>query len=188
MLIVALAGGVACSSDPTAPRSGRVNILLTDAPLDLSTVSAINVTLDEMILFRTDDEDDDGGGMEMSMGSVSTGSGVTLNLLDFQNGSTVVIASIEAPEGDYQKLRMRVASADLAMDDDGDPMTPDVVTPIFVPSHKVDIPVQFGLSGGETVDVTLDFDAELSVKVNTTSGQHPYILRPVITPVGVSRN
>ena len=52
--------------------------------------------------------------------------------------------------------------------------------PIFIPSEKVDVPVAFSLSNGEEMEVTLDFDAELSVQVNETAGQHPYILRPVI--------
>ena len=39
----------------------------------------------------------------------------------------------------------------------------------------------------ETLELTLDFDAEASVQVNATPGQHPYILRPVITPVGMRK-
>ena len=67
---------------------------------------------------------------------------------------------------------------------DGDPLTPDVTVPIFNPSGKVDIPVPFVVSAGDETTLTLDFDAQLSVQVNQTNGQHPYILRPVINLVG----
>ncbi len=63
------------------------------------------------------------------------------------------------------------------------PNTPDVVDPIFVPSGKVDVPRPFTIAGGEGVDLTLDFDASLSVQVNEAQGQQEFILRPVITPV-----
>jgi hypothetical protein len=48
--------------------------------------------------------------------------------------------------------------------------------------------VVFSVSGGEETDITLDFDAELSVHVNSTPGQHPYILRPVINVAGMQNN
>ena len=61
---------------------------------------------------------------------------------------------------------------------------PEIVEPIFNPSGKVDIPVMFMVSAGSDNEILLDFDAALSVKVNTTGGVHPYILRPVINAVG----
>jgi len=109
---------------------------------------------------------------------------LTVNLLDYQDGATVVIASLDVPTGDYEKVRMIVSEAHLLMQDPDDP-TLEIMEPIFVPSGKVDVPVTFTVSGGETTDVTIDFDAELSVQVNET-GNHRYILRPVIVPVGVA--
>jgi len=188
LVIVALATVGGCSSsDPTSPATGNVRVLLTDAPMDLSTVSAVNVTLQEMILVGNGT----GNGnseepLEMRMHGVVTGEGLILNLLDFQNGRTVVVADLEAPEGTYRKLRMLVAEAELVIDDDGDPETEEVSKPIKVPSSKVDIPVSFTVTGGETVEVTLDFDAALSVQVNETPNPEQYILRPVITPTKVS--
>lgn len=185
-VILSLVAAAGCSSDEvTSSSTGRVNLLLTDAPLDLSTVSAVNVTLTEVLLYARDPENPDDGGVKMRL---TAGEGTALNLLDFQNGNTVTVAALDVPVGDYKKVRLGIASADLHRDDDDDPATPDLVEPIFIPSAKVDVPVGFTVSGGETVDVTLDFDAELSVQVNTTNGTHPYILRPVIVPVGVSRN
>jgi len=96
------------------------------------------------------------------------------------------MAAGDIPAGEYAKIRLHVIEAELAIDDDGDPMSPDVIEPIFNPSGKVDIPVPFVISAGTDMSVTLDFDAELSVQVNTTNGQHPYILRPVINVIDMN--
>jgi hypothetical protein len=169
----------ACS-DSTSGRS-TVSVLLTDAPIDLSGVSAVNVTLTGVLLQPAGDAN--GGSVILPL--VLEGE-MVVNLLDYQNGQVVLIASGDAPFGDYAKIRMLVSRAELVRDDDGDPDTPEVVEPIFQPSNKVDVPVPFSLSGGENLEVTLDFDAALSVQVNHTNGQHPYILRPVINVVGMN--
>jgi hypothetical protein len=185
LFLVAAATSGCSSPDVTTPSTGNVRVLLTDAPIDLSMVSAVNVTLQEMILVGN------GNGetaepLEMRMRSVVAGEGLTLNLLDFQNGRTVVIADLEVHEGSYRKLRMRIAKAELVIDDDGDPETEEVGLPIKVPSSKIDIPVPFTVNGGESVEVTLDFDAALSVHLNATPDPELYILRPVITPTHIS--
>jgi len=180
--LLLLLAGLGCS-DPTSPQTGQVQVLLTDAPIDLSGVTAVNVTIESLELFQSDTADDDG--MEMERPGVSTGEGLTLNLLDFQNGETIIVAILDAPAGDYQKLRMHVSAAELVRPDPNDPAL-EIVETIFVPSSKVDIPVPFTITGGETTEVTIDFDAALSVQVNETPGGYPYILRPVIVPVGVN--
>jgi hypothetical protein len=193
ILVVAVVAVAACSSsstnNTTTPSRGNVSVLLTDAPLDLAGVKAVNVTLTDMILYPLEvgGTSGDAGGTEMQLKNVVGGAGLTLNLLDYRNGQTVVIATADVPPGTYSKLRMEIAAAELvragATDQD-----PDLVDPIFVPSGKVDIPVTFTVTAGDATSVTLDFDAAMSVQVNTTQGQHPYILRPVITPAGTSQN
>ena len=167
-------------SDSTSGTS-TVSVLLTDAPIDLSGVSAVNVTLTGVLLQTAGDAN--GGSAILPL--VIDGD-MVVNLLDYQDGQVLLIASGDVPVGDYARIRMLVSQAELVRDDDGDPETPDVVEPIFHPSNKVDVPVPFSLSGGENMEVTLDFDAALSVQVNHTHGQHPYILRPVINVVGMN--
>jgi hypothetical protein len=179
IILAAVAG---CSSDATRSASGSVRILLTDAPIDFADVTAVNVTLEKIILF----EQNDANGTNMGMPGVTTGEGLTLNLLDYQNGEVVLVGAADVPEGDYLKVRMVITAAELARDDDGDPNTDDLIEPIMVPSGKVDVPAPFTLTGGMGVDITLDFDAELSVQVNSASGQDPYILRPVINVIDVA--
>jgi hypothetical protein len=182
VLMIALTG---CGSDPTAPSTGTVNVLLTDAPIDLSEVTAVEVTLVNMVLFGDDGMVDDEEGIAMKKHGVSAGEGLTLNLLDYQNGQTVTIATEEVPAGDYKKLRMYIGEATLVVPDPNDEML-EIRHRIDVPSGKVDIPVAFTVTGGETAEVVLDFDAALSVQVNETQGNKQYILRPVITPTGVT--
>jgi hypothetical protein len=180
-LTIALIG---CGSDPTTPSTGTVTVLLTDAPIDLSGVSAVEVTLDHMVLFGNRGIVDDEDGLQMGMPGVSAGEGLTLNLLDFQDERTATIAIEEVPAGDYKKMRMYIIKAELVMPNPNDVMS-DFRYEIDVPSSKVDIPVAFTVPGGESVQVTLDFDAALSVQVNETQGGNKeYILRPVITPIG----
>lgn len=176
---------IACSSDVTNPSSGSLRVYLTDAPIDLTGVSAVNVTLTELVLFPAeDDSEDDNGGIVMDLSPITVGSEAIVNLLDYQDGAVVLIASEDVPAGGYAKLRMRISEAKLVRDDDGDPTTDEIAEEIFIPSGKVDVPAPFTIEGGETVDLVLDFDAALSVQVNETQGQNQYILRPVINLVG----
>ncbi len=185
LLAVGMLATISCSSsDPISGNRARVHVMLTDAPLDLSTVSAVNVTIGEFVLYPAAEGNGNGEGSGITMSTPGAGF-ETLNLLDYQNGQVVLVASVEIAEGDYERIRLRVESAELVRDDDGDPATPEIVEPIKVPSGKVDVPVPFSITAGTEMEITLDFDAEASVQVNATGGNHPYILRPVITPVGI---
>ncbi len=186
LVIATVAAMAACSSATTSPSSGNVAVLLTDAPIDLTGVKAVNVTLKDMILFPAESGTGDMGGTPMKLQGVTAGAGLTVNLLDYQNGKTVVVATADAPAGSYSRIRLEIASAELVRSG-ATPDAADVVEPIFVPSGKVDIPVPFTVTAGTETGVTLDFNAAMSVQVNSTNGQNSYILRPVITPVGSSR-
>ena len=170
---------ISCS-DSSSPGGNNVAVLLTDAPIDLTGVIAVNVTLTGISLHA---EGDDGESTKLSL---TAGDDMVVNLLDYQDGQVVLIATGEVPDGTYSKIRMHVSRAELVRDDDGDPETPEIVEEIFNPSSKVDVPVAFSLTNGEDMEITLDFDAALSVQVNETSGQHPYILRPVINVAGMN--
>lgn len=184
LIAAALAGWYGCSHGSLSLSTANLRVFLTDAPLDLSTVSAVNVTVTEFVLYETDDEGTgEEGGILLDMPAAGS---ETINLLDYQQGAVTLVASGEIPEGTYSRIRLRISSAELVHDDDGDPDTPDVSEPIFISSGKVDVPVPFTVSAGEEMDVVLDFDAERSVQVNGTQGQHSYILRPVITPVSMN--
>ena len=169
-------------SENTLSGDNRVTILLTDAPLDFTGVSAVNVTIDGVSVKSTEDgEEEDGQWLQLL-----TDGPLTVNLLDYQNGATLTIANGELADGDYAKVRLHILAAELVRDDDGDPETLEIIEPIFAPSRKADINTPFSLTNGDEMQITLDFDAELSVQINTTNGQHPYILHPVIHVVSMN--
>lgn len=178
LAVVALTG---CDNDATTPNLGNLSVYLTDAPIDLDGVDAVNVVISGLILYPLEiGSPDESEGIVMDLEPIAVGGEATVNLLDYRDGKVVLMASEEIPTGTYEKLRMVVTEAELLRDDDGDPATEDRVEPIFVPSSKVDVPALFTIEAGEMMEIVLDFDAALSVRVNQTPGRYPYILRPVI--------
>ena len=185
LAIIALVGLATCNTDTSSGGAAGVRVFLTDAPLDLTGVTAVNVTIHDVKLYPADAGSGDSGGTSLESGPVALSGDLTLNLLDFQNGQVAFLGSASVPAGSYDRIRLEVTSAELVRDDDGDPTTPDVVEPITVPSSKVDVPVPFHLTADESLQITLDFNAQASVQVNSTNGKSAYLLRPVVTPVGM---
>ncbi len=61
LVMIAAATLAGCSSGTTSPSHGSVAVLLTDAPIDLTGVKAVNVTLKDMILYPPEQAGDSGG-------------------------------------------------------------------------------------------------------------------------------
>jgi hypothetical protein len=178
---IVIAGLTSCAqTDVTASGSGTLSVYLTDAPIDLDGVRAVNVSIASMtVLPICDDPTDDCQGLLLDLTPSEGSDEVVVNLLDYRDGAVIMMASEGIPEGAYEKIRMDIASAWLLRGDDQDPATQDAAEDIFVPSGKVDVVVPFQISAGELTEIVLDFDAALSVQLNAT-GNHRYILRPVI--------
>ncbi len=188
-LALAAAGFILSCNSPSPLSGGQaeVSLYLTDAPLDLAGVSAVNVTLSGVTLYPSDATGEEGG-VPMEGGPISLPGDLTLNLLDFQNGHVTFIGSQTVPAGSYNRVRLELVSAEIVRDDDGDPLTPDVTETITLASNKVDVPIPFTVTAGENMEVTIDFDAQASVQVNTTNGNPTYILRPVINVAGMKKS
>jgi hypothetical protein len=176
-----LVGLVACSeADITGPGSGTLNVYLTDAPINLDNVTAVNVVVAAMTVFPVcDAPDEDCEGQLLDLVPAEGSEDVIINLLDYRDGVVILMASELVTAGLYEKIRMEITAATLVSDDDMNPDTPDTTEDIFISSGKVDVVVPFTVSAGEESEVILDFDAALSVQVNET-GNPKYILRPVI--------
>jgi len=181
MSFLVLVGLAACSQvDVTNSGGGNLSVYLTDAPIDLDNVTAVNVAIASMsVLPVCDDPDADCPRILLDLVPPEGSEGVIVNLLDYRDGAVILMVSEEIPEGAYEKIRMEISAASLHRDEDLDPETPDTMEDIFLPSGRVDVVVPFTISAGEETEVILDFDAALSVQVNET-GNHRYILRPVI--------
>src|SRR5262245_22263919 len=166
----------ACSeSSGSGSGMGTVQVRMTDAPIDLTEVQSVMVTIDGVILYPSGDDNGD-------MPQVNAGGAVpllthpgTFDLLTLTGGATTLLASGEAPAGRYQRIRLEVSKAELIFKD-------TTVEPLKLESGKVDVPIAFDLGADQTQTMTLDFDAGASVQVNET-GSDKFILRPVVTPV-----
>ena len=188
--IVLLAVGISlilsCSSDLTAPGSGSLQVYITDAPIDLTGVSAVNVTFTGIVLYAADDDGrEETGGIGLDIGPAILANEGTINLLDFQGGAVILVGSADIPAGSYNRIRLLVSEVNVVEDDDGDPETPEVVEPVQLSSGKIDIHFGFTVAEGEEADVILDFDAGASVHLNET-GNGKYILRPVVHHVSTT--
>jgi hypothetical protein len=154
--------------------TGTLRIHLTDAPIDLSTVQSVNVTLTGVTVYPEEGSSPMGMVTETAPISLLTFP-ATFDLLTLTDGAKTLLASGEVPAGTYARIRLAISDAVL-VNKDGTTIS------LKIDSNKVDVPNHFQVSVGETSDLTLDFDAGASVQVNQT-GSGQYILRPVVTPV-----
>ena len=154
--------------------TGSLQVRLTDAPIDLSTVQNVNVTLTGVTVFP--EETTSPMGMLMEAGPISLmASPATFDLLTLTGGATALLASGQVPAGNYSRIHLDISSATLVNKDGS-------TTPLKIDSNKVDVPIRFQVTAATTSTITLDFNAAASVQVNET-GNDQFILRPVVTPV-----
>jgi hypothetical protein len=155
--------------------TGTIQVHLTDAPIDLSTVQSVTVTITGVLVYRGSDtmmpQVDDGGSIALVTHPE------TFDLLTLTGGATTLLASGEVPAGSYQRIRLEISSATLTYKDGTE-------AALKIDSNKVDIPIPFHVAVDQTSTMTLDFDAAASVQVNDTASGS-LILRPVVTPVGM---
>jgi Domain of unknown function (DUF4382) len=161
--------------------TGTLNVLLTDAPIDLSNVQSVNVTLTGVIVYPEDDDvefevPEVGKDMEQETQThpiTLLSHPATFDLLTLTGGVSTLLASGEVPAGEYSRIRLEISDAQIVYKD-------ATSATLKIDSNKVDIPIQFKLAVNEDQSITLDFDAAASVQVNET-GSGSLILRPVVT-------
>jgi hypothetical protein len=171
--IVFLAGAVLAgcsggSATGTVGGFGHLEVHLTDAPLDMSTVANVFVTITDVIVYPGVDGMDDGEPMPTPLMTTPQ----EFDLLTLTGGLTDLLAEGMIPAGFYQRVRLVVSDARVVFTDGSE-------EPLKIESHKVDVVIPFELEDGDDMAVLLDFDAEASVKV-TETGSDKYILRPVV--------
>ena len=155
--------------------SGRIIVRLTDAPLD---ADAVNVSIEGITLVDTRS----GSHESIDLSSAAQ----RINLLDFQDGSTLVVADHEVHLRSFDQFRLLVG-------DDAEIVVGGVPHPLQVVSGsssgiKFMLLEPVVLDGG-TFDVTVDFDAEQSiVTLGRPDNPKGYLLRPVIRPLSAFLN
>lgn len=150
--------------------TGHLEIQLTDAPIDLSNVESVVVTITGVLVYPGIEEMDDDTAPPIVLSSHPQ----TFDLLTLTGGATDLLASGEVPAGFYQRIRLEISAATLIYTDGS-------TINLKIDSNKVDVPIRFEVRSGDASSVILDFDAAASVQVNETAGDQ-FILRPVVTP------
>jgi hypothetical protein len=179
LALLALMACLGCSSGSLDAHvkngTGTVQVHLTDAPIDLTTVQSVIVTITDVTVYPRDDS-------SSSMPDPMPDSPVelmthpsTFDLLTLTGGATTLLASGEVPAGRYSRIRLGVSDAQLTYKD-------GTSVALKIESEKVDVPIAFEVGVNEMQQLTLDFDAAASVQVNQTASGTS-ILRPVVTPV-----
>jgi len=152
-----------CSDSPTdgSSETGTLVVRLTDAPGDYE---AVNITFSEVsahidgewIVVRDDT--------------------TTVNLLEWNNGNSLVLGTADVPAGQYTQIRLKIVAAEVEIDGEAFSM--------FVPSGAqtgLKLLTDFTVPSGSTFELMIDFDANRSV-VTTGPPNNPmgYILKPTV--------
>ncbi|OGF58816.1 MAG: hypothetical protein A2Y62_10040 [Candidatus Fischerbacteria bacterium RBG_13_37_8] len=150
---------------PQSPsKSATIRILLKDSPID--EAEHIYVTINRIRVHKASPENF----------IVISEEEQVFDLLELKNNPRPLIeASLTA--GHYNQIRMDVISGTIVIG--------GAEFQMKIPSSEIKIPVQFTLEQDMTAKLTLDFDAEKSIKVNKQGKKDNYTLRPVIKVVGL---
>ena len=177
-LTVFLSGCVAIlptqDDDSIAPGKGRLKIYLTDLSEknkadDPETYVAINLTIYKIqIHLAGEDEEDEGEWVELILNEPTE-----YNLIELKDES-ILLSEDELTPGKYTQIRLFVIDASLDIE------FGEIGVPVEIPSADqtgIKLIHPFEIIAGETIELTIDFDAEESI-IKTGNGS--YKLNPVI--------
>lgn len=144
--------------------SGMLKISLTDSPADLQAVliqfSEVSAKVDSNWVLLSD-------------------SSQTVDLLEWQNGRSLVIAEGEVPGGRYNQIRLKIDSAKVVRD--------NVFYPAEVPSGArsgLKLNTHFNIQEGLVLELVVDFDAGRSVvRLGPPHNPSGYKIKPVLRVV-----
>ncbi|MFC2151851.1 DUF4382 domain-containing protein [Bacteroidota bacterium] len=169
---------VSCEEDDST--KGTLTISITDAPIDMSTVSGVYLTITEIQLNKSGNDWITFEGFEGPQ---------TFNILELTDGVSALMGSFELEGGHYSQLRFFVDAPEQSVANPTNPgcyieFTDGSTEPLFVPSGSnsgwkavggFDVPIN-----GE-VSITVDFDARKSIMEQ--GANNFYILKPTIRTI-----
>ena len=137
-----------CEKDPVEPKpeTGRLVVLLTDAP---ATFNSVNITFSQVSAHI------DTGWV------IVNGEAVTVDLLEWNNGKVMTLGDAEMPVGHYTQIRLLIDAAAIVVDGQ---------------EHELDVPSgaqtglkfgpEFTIEEGSTYELVIDFDVVKSIVIN----------------------
>lgn len=163
ILLSAMAGlfafAVSCNDETSSSSTAKMNVRLTDAP---AAYDAVNLDVQKVEFYTND-------GMK-TMTVLKPG---LYNLLNFKNGTDVLLAEATLPEGTLSQMR-------LVLGDNSTIVVDGKTYPLSTPSAEQS-GLKFNwnqtLEAGSAYNVWIDFDAARSI---VKTGNGTYKLKPVI--------
>jgi len=154
---------------------GFLRVILKDAPVE--DAKNVFVTISDIRVHEACDEGED---------CFTTISDVpmTIDLLALQT-TPLALPTSALPAGTYNQIRMAVTSGEIVFGPPGAPNPSDVRYPLNVPSDEIKSHLHFVLDKGETITITVDFDARKSIHIIKKGKKDSYQLRPVVNVVEV---
>jgi len=158
-----------CSEKSTNPKDGKtvLRVYLTDA---VSQYDAVNITFTEVSAHID------------SAWVVLSNQTQQVNLLEWNNGNTLLLGQAEVQAGQYTQIRLKISAAEVVWNGQTYPMT--------VPSGAqsgLKLLSNFELVPGSTYEIVLDFDAERSVVVTgPRNNPNGFKLKPTIRAVAAA--
>lgn len=166
IVISLMTGGCDSSSEP-AETTGTFNVRITDAP---ASFDAVNIRFSEVSVIPSAGEP-----------IIVSDAVQTINLIEWSNGLSTPLGSIELDAGTYNQIRLIIDSASVVID--------GVESSVKVPSGAktgLKLTHQFTLEAGSTYDLMIDFDASRSIVRTGTPANPSYLLKPTIRLVAVA--
>ncbi|HUX34080.1 MAG TPA: DUF4382 domain-containing protein [Gemmatimonadaceae bacterium] len=181
VLVAAACGGTASGSGVTSPQYGALKMALTDAPFTTDSVRSVNV-----FVVRVDGRMDaaDSAAADSATGgdSASAGGWTTLampdtvvNLLAYQNGSTLALGTAHLTAATYGGFRMIIdPTRSNVVLTNGDTLSGSSSPGIVFPSGdrsgiKIDLSSPVTVTAGDTATMLIDFKVGNSFVVRGSS-------------------
>lgn len=151
----------------TGSPTGTIQVLVTDAPKH--DVNKVELTVTEVEVHKAGDDGESGNWTTLDVQEE------TFNLLNLQNGLTMLLADGEIEAGKYTQLRMTVFEVIVDYDD-------VVGAQAEVPSGKLKFVRPFTLEAGGNITLIVDIDAAKSVVITGASKKDKakVLFKPVV--------
>ena len=176
LAIVPLLGFMAVSCAPTVPPTGTVEVHVTD-PGHSSNVTSINITASAVEIHKAGSEQEQEQNQSEEQ-QIVKGEWISLNITDSsfdlialrEGGLEQLLAEGNVTAGHYTQIRLTIEKVEVTLNGETKNAT--------VPSGELKFVRPFDVVEGQTIILTLDFDADQSV---TVTGNGEVLVRPVAT-------
>jgi PKD repeat protein len=150
IIVAVFASGVVFpgfENNPTlGSKTGRLTVLLMDAPVELDQLW---ITITDLEVHQVGEGENKGGWINLIEDD-----SVEFDLLEYQDGKTLNLASVEIDPGTYNKIRMYVSEAEAFYSGEKTGVS------LRVPPGKIDVITEFELFAGGNKVVLIDMEPD----------------------------